>query len=79
MELLEHVPDPASLVAACATLVKPGGSVVFSTINRTPTAFVTAILGAEYLTGLVPPERTAMPSLFAPQNWMAGVEQPGCG
>lgn len=55
MELLEHVPDPASLVAACATLVKPGGSVVFSTINRTPTAFVTAILGAEYLTGLVPP------------------------
>ena len=54
MELLEHVPDPARLVAACATLVKPSGSVLFSTINRTPKAFAAAILGAEYLTSLVP-------------------------
>lgn len=54
MELLEHVPDPAMLVRTCATLVRPGGSVLFSTINRTPTAFATAIVGAEYVTGLVP-------------------------
>ncbi len=54
MELLEHVPDPAGLVGACSRLVKPGGSVLFSTINRTPQAFATAIVGAEYLTRLVP-------------------------
>jgi 2-polyprenyl-6-hydroxyphenyl methylase/3-demethylubiquinone-9 3-methyltransferase len=54
MELLEHVPDPARLVRACATLVAPGGSVFFSTINRTAKAFATAIVGAEYLTTLVP-------------------------
>ena len=54
MELLEHVPDPASLIAACARLVKPGGSVIVSTLNRTPRAFLTAIVGAEYLTTLVP-------------------------
>lgn len=54
MELLEHVPDPARLVQACASLVKVGGSVMFSTINRTPQAFGAAIVGAEYLTQLVP-------------------------
>jgi 2-polyprenyl-6-hydroxyphenyl methylase / 3-demethylubiquinone-9 3-methyltransferase len=54
MELLEHVPDPASLIAACARLVRPGGSVIVSTLNRTPRAFLTAIVGAEYLTRLVP-------------------------
>ncbi len=54
MELLEHVPDPASLIFACAQLVKPGGSVIVSTLNRTPRAFLTAIVGAEYLTRLVP-------------------------
>jgi 2-polyprenyl-6-hydroxyphenyl methylase / 3-demethylubiquinone-9 3-methyltransferase len=54
MEMLEHVPDPASVVRACANLVKPGGWVVFSTINRNPKAFVFAILGAEYVLGLLP-------------------------
>lgn len=54
MELLEHVPDPASLVHSCARLVRPGGSVFFSTINRTARSFATAIVGAEYLSGLVP-------------------------
>ena len=54
MEMLEHVPDPASIVRACATLVRPGGSVLFSTINRTPKAFALAIVGAEYLLGLLP-------------------------
>jgi 2-polyprenyl-6-hydroxyphenyl methylase/3-demethylubiquinone-9 3-methyltransferase len=54
MEMLEHVPDPASIVQACATLVKPGGWVFFSTINRNPKSFLFAILGAEYLLNLVP-------------------------
>jgi 2-polyprenyl-6-hydroxyphenyl methylase/3-demethylubiquinone-9 3-methyltransferase len=54
LEMLEHVPDPASTVAACAKLVKPGGSVFFSTINRNPKAWLLAIVGAEYLLGLLP-------------------------
>lgn len=54
MEMLEHVPDPASVVAACSTLVKPGGWVFFSTLNRNPKAFLFAILGAEYVLNLLP-------------------------
>ena len=54
MELLEHVPDPASVVKACADLVKPGGWVFFSTINRNTKAFMFAIVGAEYLLKLLP-------------------------
>ncbi|MCB1798437.1 MAG: bifunctional 2-polyprenyl-6-hydroxyphenol methylase/3-demethylubiquinol 3-O-methyltransferase UbiG [Gammaproteobacteria bacterium] len=54
MEMLEHVPDPASVVAACATLVKPGGQVFFSTINRNPKSYLFAIVGAEYVLRLLP-------------------------
>lgn len=54
MELLEHVPHPASTVAACAMLVKPGGWCIFSTINRTPKAYLFAIIGAEYVLQLLP-------------------------
>ena len=54
MEMLEHVPDPASVVQACARLAKPGGWVFFSTINRNPKSFLMAILGAEYVLNLVP-------------------------
>lgn len=54
MEMLEHVPDPASVIRACATLLKPGGALFLSTLNRTPKAFGAAILGAEYLLGLLP-------------------------
>jgi 2-polyprenyl-6-hydroxyphenyl methylase/3-demethylubiquinone-9 3-methyltransferase len=54
LELLEHVPDPAAIVAACARAVRPGGCVVFSTINRNPKSFLFAIVGAEYVLGLVP-------------------------
>lgn len=54
MELLEHVPDPASTVAACATLAKPGGRVFFSTINRNPKAYLFAVIGAEYLLKMLP-------------------------
>lgn len=54
MEMLEHVPDPESIVDACAKLLKPGGTAVFSTLNRTPKAFLLAIVGAEYLINLIP-------------------------
>jgi 2-polyprenyl-6-hydroxyphenyl methylase/3-demethylubiquinone-9 3-methyltransferase len=54
MEMLEHVPDPASVVKACAKLVKPGGHVFFTTINRNPKAFMLAIVGAEYVLGMLP-------------------------
>ena len=54
MEMLEHVPDPASVVRACGELVKPGGWVFFSTINRNAKAFLFAILGAEYVLNLLP-------------------------
>jgi len=54
MEMLEHVPDPASVVQACATLVKPGGWVFFSTLNRNPKSFMLAIVGAEYVLGMLP-------------------------
>jgi len=54
MEMLEHVPDPASVIKACAKLVKPGGKVFFSTINRNPKAYLFAIIGAEYLLQMLP-------------------------
>lgn len=54
MELLEHVPDPAAIVAACGRLVRPGGTVVFSTINRNPKAYLLAVIGAEYVLQLLP-------------------------
>ena len=54
MEMLEHVPEPLSVVKACATLVRPGGWVFFSTINRNPKAFLFAIVGAEYVLNLLP-------------------------
>lgn len=54
LEMLEHVPDPASIVRACAHLVKPGGQVFFSTLNRNPKAWLLAVVGAEYLLNLLP-------------------------
>jgi len=54
LEVIEHVPDPASTVAACARLLRPGGAVFFSTINRNLTAFAVAVLSAEYLLGILP-------------------------
>lgn len=54
MEMLEHVPDPGSIVRACSTLVKPGGWVFFSTLNRNPKSFLFAIIGAEYILRLLP-------------------------
>ena len=54
LEMLEHVPDPASVVRACASLVKPGGQVFFSTLNRNPKAYLLAVLGAEYVLNMLP-------------------------
>ena len=54
MEMLEHVPDPASTVAACAALTRPGGHVFFSTINRNPKAYLLAVVGAEYVLRMLP-------------------------
>ena len=54
MEMLEHVPDPAAIIDACAKLVKPGGSIFFSTINRNPKAYLFAVIGAEYVLNMLP-------------------------
>ncbi len=54
MEMLEHVPDPASIIQACSDLVKPGGWVFFSTLNRNPKSFMLAIVGAEYILNMLP-------------------------
>ena len=76
LELLEHVPDPASVVAACGGLVKPGGAVYFSTINRNPKAFLMAIIGAEYVLNLLPKGTHQYEKLIRPREldeWCAGA------
>jgi len=82
MEMLEHVPDPASTVAACARLVRPGGSVFFSTINRNPKSWLFAIVGAEYVLRLLPKgtheyARLIKPSELAGFARRAGLEVRG--
>ena len=82
MEMLEHVPDPESVVRACASLVRPGGRVFFSTLNRNPRAFLFAIVGAEYLLSLLPKgtheyERFIRPSELARWCRDAGLEVTG--
>ena len=85
MELLEHVPDPSAIVSACATLVKPGGWVFFSTLNRNPKAFLFAIVGAEHVLNLLPKgtheyARFIKPSELAQWCRDAGLElQATCG
>jgi len=78
MEMLEHVPDPASVVAALARLVRPGGDIFVSTLNRTPRAYLRAVLGAEYLLRLLPPgthsyEKFIRPSELAGWAKAAGL------
>jgi 2-polyprenyl-6-hydroxyphenyl methylase/3-demethylubiquinone-9 3-methyltransferase len=77
MELLEHVPDPAALLASCATLLKPGGSLFVSTLNRTPQAFATAIVGAEYLVGLLPKGTHQFAQFIKPSELCAWLRQAG--
>jgi 2-polyprenyl-6-hydroxyphenyl methylase / 3-demethylubiquinone-9 3-methyltransferase len=82
MEMLEHVPDPSAVVAACASLAKPGGWVFFSTLNRNPKSFLFAIVGAEYVLGLLPKgtheyARFIRPSELARWCREAGLSQQG--
>lgn len=79
LEMLEHVPDPASTIKACAALCKPGGNIFFSTINRTPKAYGFAILGAEYVLKLLPKgtheyKKFIRPSELAQWVRLAGLE-----
>lgn len=79
LEMLEHVPDPASVVDACARLVKPGGDLYFSTINRNPKSFLFAIVGAEYVLNLLPKGTHNYGNLIRPSelsNWIraAGLQ-----
>lgn len=73
LEMLEHVPDPASVLRAAATLMKPGGELILSTINRHPKAYVFAILGAEYVLGLLPKGTHDYNSLIKPSELAAAV------
>jgi 2-polyprenyl-6-hydroxyphenyl methylase/3-demethylubiquinone-9 3-methyltransferase len=79
LEMLEHVPDPASIIQACARLVKPGGQVFFSTINRNPKSYVFAIIGAEYVLKLLPKGTHDFSKFIKPselENWsrVAGLQ-----
>ena len=77
MEMLEHVPDPSSIVAACARLVRPGGWVFFSTINRNPKAFVFAIVGAEHVLKLLPKGTHEYAKFIRPSelaSWCRGAQ-----
>ncbi|MDO7711779.1 MAG: bifunctional 2-polyprenyl-6-hydroxyphenol methylase/3-demethylubiquinol 3-O-methyltransferase UbiG [Pseudomonadota bacterium] len=79
MEMLEHVPDPVSVIMACAQLVKPGGDVFFSTLNRHPKAYLFAVVGAEYLLKMLPKgthdyKRFIRPSEMASWCRQAGLE-----
>lgn len=79
LELLEHVPDPLETVKACAALVRPGGDLFFSTLNRTPKAFLLAIVGAEYVLNMLPKgthryDRFIRPSELAQWANISGLE-----
>ena len=79
LEMLEHVPEPASIIQACADMVKPGGSVFFSTLNRHPKAYLLAVLGAEYVMNMLPKgthdyQRFIRPSELASWCRQAGLE-----
>jgi 2-polyprenyl-6-hydroxyphenyl methylase/3-demethylubiquinone-9 3-methyltransferase len=77
MEMLEHVPDPASVVHACARLVKPGGWVFFSTINRNAKAFALAIVGAEYILNMLPRGTHEYAKLLRPSELAASCRAAG--
>jgi 2-polyprenyl-6-hydroxyphenyl methylase/3-demethylubiquinone-9 3-methyltransferase len=77
LEMLEHVPDPAAVVAACAELARPGGSLYFSTINRNPKAFAFAIVGAEYVLKLLPAGTHEYSKFIKPSELAAWVRAAG--
>jgi 2-polyprenyl-6-hydroxyphenyl methylase/3-demethylubiquinone-9 3-methyltransferase len=75
MEMLEHVPDPSSVITAIAKLLKPGGTAIFSTINRNPKAWLMAIVGAEYVLSLVPKGTHEYKKLLKPSELARGARQ----
>jgi len=77
MEMLEHVPDPESVVRACARLAKPGGWLFFSTINRNPKSFLFAIIGAEYLLRLLPRGTHEYAKFIRPSELVAAARRSG--
>ena len=77
MEMLEHVPDPASVVRACAALVKPGGHVFFSTLNRNAKAYLMAVVGAEYLLNLLPRGTHDYSKFIKPSELASWMRQSG--
>ncbi|GAB3513380.1 bifunctional 2-polyprenyl-6-hydroxyphenol methylase/3-demethylubiquinol 3-O-methyltransferase UbiG [Pseudoxanthomonas daejeonensis] len=77
MEMLEHVPDPASIIAACATLLRPGGRLFLSTLNRTPAAFALAIVGAEYVARLLPKGTHRYAEFIKPSELAAWLREAG--
>ncbi|MFT3806514.1 bifunctional 2-polyprenyl-6-hydroxyphenol methylase/3-demethylubiquinol 3-O-methyltransferase UbiG [Arenimonas sp.] len=77
MEMLEHVPDPLSVLAACAKLLKPGGKLFLSTLNRTPAAFALAIVGAEYVARLLPKGTHQYESFIKPSELAAWLRETG--
>ncbi|HCR96024.1 MULTISPECIES: bifunctional 2-polyprenyl-6-hydroxyphenol methylase/3-demethylubiquinol 3-O-methyltransferase UbiG [Halomonas] len=77
MEMLEHVPDPASVIRACCALVRPGGYVFFSTLNRTPKSYAFAILGAEYVLRLLPRGTHDYAKFIRPSEMAAWSRQVG--
>ena len=77
MEMLEHVPDPQAIVQACFELLKPGGRLFLSTINRTPAAFALAVVGAEYVARLLPKGTHDYRSFIKPSELAAALRQSG--
>ncbi|QKM64190.1 bifunctional 3-demethylubiquinol 3-O-methyltransferase/2-polyprenyl-6-hydroxyphenol methylase [Polynucleobacter tropicus] len=77
MEMLEHVPDPASVVRACAKLCKPGGTLFFSTLNRSPKSYLFAIIGAEYILKLLPKSTHEYAKFIKPSELVAFTRQTG--
>ena len=77
MEMLEHVPDPASVVRACAKLCKPGGTLFFSTLNRNPKSYLFAIIGAEYILKLLPKGTHEYNKFIKPSELVAFTRQAG--
>ena len=77
LEMLEHVPDPGSVIAACADMAKPGAHVYFSTINRNPKSFVFAIVGAEHILQLVPAGTHEYSKFIKPSEMAAWIRDAG--
>ena len=77
MEMLEHVPDPGSVVAACARLARPGGHLFFSTLNRHPKSYLFAIIGAEYVLNLLPKGTHDFSNFIRPSELNLWIRQAG--